>query len=321
MVSIKSTVITGATGLIGTVLCKTLEGQKIVRALRKPVIDQRPDDQVVGNIDGNTDWEFALRDTQCVIHLAARTHVLDEKGVDSLAAYRQINVDGTRNLAEQAVKAGVKRFVFLSSIKVNGETSQGHAFTEADAPAPEDAYGKTKRDAEDLLREIARHSDMEVVILRPSLVYGPGVKGNFLRLLDLVNSGVPLPLASVRNHRSLTHVSNLVDAIVSCMDASAAAGQTFVVSDEGALSTPELCRKLAAGMNVPARLFPFPVVLLELGARLLGQSGAASKLTGTLVVDASKLRNTLGWRPRIPLDQGLIETARWYHRTRFQRRI
>ena len=321
MVSIKSTVITGATGLIGTVLCKTLEGQKIVRALRKPVIDQRPDDQVVGNIDGDTDWSLALRDARCVIHLAALTHVLDEAGGDSLAAYRQINVEGTRNLAEQSVKAGVKRFVFLSSIKVNGETSGQCAFTEEDSPAPEDDYGKTKRDAEDLLREIERYSGMEVVILRPSLVYGPGVKGNFLRLLNLVKSGAPLPLASVHNHRSLTHVSNLVDAIVSCMDAPAAAGQTFVVSDEGALSTPELCRKLAAGMNVPARLFPFPVVLLELGARLLGQSGAASKLTGTLVVDASKLRNTLDWRPRIPLDQGLIETARWYHQTRFQRRI
>lgn len=321
MVPIKSTVITGATGLIGTALCKTLEGHKIVRALRKPVIDQRPDDQVVGNIDGDTDWSGALRDARCVIHLAARTHVLDEAGGDSLAAYRQINVQGTRNLAEQSVKAGVKRFVFLSSIKVNGEGSGQSAFTEEVVPAPEDDYGKTKRDAEDILREIARHSDMEVVILRPSLVYGPGVKGNFLRLLDLVNSGVPLPLASINNHRSLTHVSNLVDAIVSCMDAPAAAGQTFVVSDEGAPSTPELCEKLAAGMNVPARLFPFPVVLLELGARLLGQSGAASKLTGTLVVDASKLRNTLGWRPRIPLDQGLIETARWYHQARFQRRI
>ena len=321
MVPIKSTVITGATGLIGTALCKTLEGQKIVRALRKPVIDQRPDDQVVGNIDGDTDWSLALRDARCVIHLAARTHALDEAGADSLAAYRQINVEGTRNLAEQSVKAGVKRFVFLSSIKVNGETSGQRAFTEEDRPAPEDDYGKTKRDAEDLLREIEKHSGMEVVILRPSLVYGPGVKGNFLSLLDLIKSGAPLPLASISNHRSLTHVSNLVDAIVSCMDAAAAAGQTFVVSDGGSLSTPELCRKLAEGMNMPARLFPFPVVLLKLGSRMLGKSGAASKLTGTLIVDASKLRTALGWRPRIPLDQGLIETARWYHQARIQRRI
>jgi len=296
-----------------------LQDRRVRRALRRPASSKKEGDTIVGDIGPDTDWRAALSDVDCVVHLAARTHVLQETAVDALAAYRHINVDGTRRLAEQAAAAGVRRFVFLSSIKVNGEANVEHAFTETDAPAPEDAYGISKREAEDVLREISARTGMEVVILRPPLVYGPGVKGNFLRLLHAIDCGLPLPLGSVKNRRSLIHVANLADAIVACIDAPAAANQTFLVSDGEDLSTPELIRQLAVGMGKSAWLLPCPVALLEMGAAMVGQRAAVARLTGTLAVDETKLRLTLGWHPRIPLDQGLIDTARWYHRARIQR--
>ncbi len=330
--------VTGATGFIGSALLAALQGRAVRRALRQPAADALPGDTVVGDIGPDTDWSAALAGVDCVVHLAARTHVMNEDAADPLAAYRRINVEATRNLAQQAAAAGVRRFVFLSSVKVNGEgfphprplysvssvpLSQGErgAYVETDTPAPQDAYGISKREAEDVLRDIAARSAMELVILRPPLVHGPGVKGNFLRLLQLIHRGMPLPLASVRNRRSLLHVVNLADAIVACMDAPAAAGKTFLVSDGEDVSTPELIRKLAAGMERPARLLPCPVMLLELGAELIGQRDAVARLTGSLQVDASLLRNTLGWRPRIPLDQGLIDTARWYHQAQINKSV
>lgn len=313
--------VTGATGFIGSALLAALQGRAVRRALRQPAANPLPGDTVVGDIDPDTDWGNALSGVDCVVHLAARTHVLKEDAVDPLATYRRINVGATRRLAQQAAAAGVRRFVFLSSIKVNGEATLGHPFTETDAPAPQDAYGISKREAEDVLRDIAARSAMELVILRPPLVHGPGVKGNFLRLLQLIHHGIPLPLASVRNRRSLIHVVNLADAIVAGMDAPAAAGKTFLVSDGEDISTPELIRRLAAGMGRPARLLPCPVMLLELGAALIGQRDAVARLAGSLQADASLLRNTLGWCPRIPLDQGLIDTARWYHQAQIQRGI
>lgn len=311
--------ITGATGFIGSVLHATLQGRAVRRALRKPAAEALPGDIIIGDIDPDTDWGAALAGVDCVVHLAARTHVMKEAATDPLAAYRRINVETTRHLAQQAVAAGVRRFVFLSSIKVNGEATLGHPFTEAGAPAPQDAYGITKREAEDVLRDIAGRSTMELVILRPPLVYGPGVKGNFLRLLQLIARGIPLPLASVDNRRSLIHVTNLADAILTCIDAPAAAGKTFLVSDGEDISTPDLIRKLAASMDKSPRLLPCPVPLLELGAMLVGQREVVARLTGSLRVDASCIRNTLGWRQRIPLDQGLIDTARWYHQAQIQR--
>ncbi len=312
--------VTGATGFIGSALLAALQGRAVRRALRQPAVVALPGDTVVGDIGPDTDWGNALAGVDCVVHLAARTHVTKEDAADPLAAYRRINVEATRRLAQQAATAGVRRFVFLSSIKVNGESSTEQPFTEADAPAPQDAYGISKREAEDVLRDIAARSAMELVILRPPLVHGPGVKGNFLRLLQFIHRGILLPLASVRNRRSLIHVANLADAIVAGMDAPAAAGKTFLVSDEEDVSTPELIRSLAAGMGRPARLLPCPVILLELGAALIGQRDAVARLAGSLQTDASLLRNTLGWRPRIPLDQGLIDTARWYHQAQIQRR-
>lgn len=277
-------------------------------------------DAVIDNIGPDTDWGSVLGDIDCVVHLAARTHEIKDAASHSLAEYRKTNTEATRNLAEQASALGVRRFVFLSSIKVNGDATSGQPFTDSSTPSPEDAYGISKHEAEQALRAIAKRSAMETVVLRPPLVYGPGVKGNFLRLLQLIHRGMPLPLASVRNRRSLIHVSNLVDAIITCMDSPAAVTEhAWLVSDSGEISTPSLIRKLAEGMGRPAWLYPFPVGLLKIGATILGQRAPVARLTGSLTVDASGIRNALGWSPQITMDQGLIETARWYHHSQIQR--
>lgn len=306
--------ITGATGFVGSVLVDALCDRALRRALRQPAAEARTGDVVVGDIGADTDWSTALEGVDCVVHLAARTHVMEEHAADPLAAYRRINVDATRNLARQAAVAGVRRFVFLSSIKVNGEFTTTRPFSEHDAPRPRDAYGVTKRDAETALRQIGDETGMEIVILRPPLVYGPGVKGNFLRLLRTIARGVPLPLASVNNRRSLVYVGNLADAIIACMDAPAAAGKIWLVSDGEDVSTPALIGKLAAAMNRSPRLLPCPPVLLQLGAALIGKHAAVSRLTGSLVIDTSRLRRELDWSPRYSLDQGLNATVQWYHR-------
>lgn len=311
--SARPILVTGSTGFVGSALLPVLPGHNLRRALRQPTADHHPGDIVIGNITLSTNWRTALADVDCVVHLAARTHVLDEHCADALAAYRQINVEATRNLAEQAAAAGVRRFVFLSSIKVNGEATDMRPFTRDDAPQPLDAYGISKREAEDALRRIGADSGMEIVILRPPLVYGPGVKGNFLRLLQAVARGTPLPLASISNQRSLVYVGNLVDAIIACMDAPAAAGKTFLVSDGEDVSTPVLIRKIAAALGRSPRLLPCPPALLRSVARLFGKEAAVMRLTGSLVVDNSALRRELGWQPRYSLDQGLNATAQWYH--------
>lgn len=310
------TLITGATGFVGNTLVGALQAQEraVRRALHRPVANPQPGDVVVGDIGPDTDWSTALAGVDCVVHLAARTHVLDERSVDPTVAYRRVNVEATRHLAQQAAAASVRRFVFLSSVKVNGESTTGCGpFNDDDPPRPENPYGISKREAEDQLRAIARATSMEVVILRSPLVYGPGVKGNLLSLLRLIDRGMPLPLASVDNRRSLLYVGNLVDAIITCMDAPAAANKTWLVSDGEDVSTPDLIRRLAVAMGKPARLWPCPVGLLRSGAALLGRSALAARLTGSLVIDSSRIRQELGWCPRYTLDQGLIETARWYH--------
>jgi len=270
-----------------------------------------PDAVAVGDIGPATDWRAALEGARCVVHLAARTHVMSESAADPLAEYRRANVAATVRLAREAAAAGARRLVFMSSIKVNGESTQ-RPYTEADPPRPEDAYGVSKWETEQALAGVAAATGLEVVVLRPPLVYGPGVKGNFLRLMRLVARGVPLPLASVANRRSLIYVGNLADAVVAAIDAPGAAGRTLLAADAEDLSTPDLVRAIARSLGTRARLLPCPPALLNLGAALAGRRAVAARLTGSLQVDASALRRELGWRPRATLAQGLEQTARWF---------
>jgi nucleoside-diphosphate-sugar epimerase len=312
--------VTGATGFVGQALLARLQnsGRPVRAALRTSAsVCAAGEKVVVGHIGPDTDWQQALQGVGCVVHLAARTHVLDDDSADPMAAYRDINVLGSIRLAQQAVAAGVRRLIFLSSVKVNGETTGLRPFTESDVPAPLDAYGITKAEAENALRRIGAETGMETVILRPPLVYGPGVKGNLLRLLDLVHRGVPLPLASIRNQRSLIYVDNLADAIATCIDVPAAAGSTYMVSDGEDVSTPALIGKLAAAMGKSPRLLPCPPALLTFGAAMLGKRATALRLTGSLAVDSSRIRQDLGWQPRSSLDQGLNAMVRWYYRDKY----
>jgi UDP-N-acetyl-alpha-D-quinovosamine dehydrogenase len=270
------------------------------------------EDCAVGEIDESTDWSVALSGITCVVHLAGRTHRVREHAMEALNEYRRINVEGTRRLAEHAAAAGVRRLVFLSSIKVNGESSD-RPFTEDDAPRPEDAYGISKWEAEQALARVAGKTRLDVTILRPPLVYGPGVAGNFLRLLDLVAHGVPLPFASIENRRSLLYVGSLVAAILKAITAPQAAGRTYLVSDGEDTSTPDLVRKLARELGVGTRLFSCPPLLLEKVAALVGRHRDLERLTGSLQADVSRICRELAWRPPYTLVQGLAQTARWYH--------
>jgi nucleoside-diphosphate-sugar epimerase len=248
-----------------------------------------------------------------VFHLAARTHVLRETSRDPSAEFRRINVEGTRALARAALRAGVRRMVFLSSIKVTGERTGGHPFTEETAPQPEDAYGISKWEAEQAMCTVARDTGLETVILRPPLVYGPGVKGNFLRLMHWVARGVPLPLASITNHRSLIYVGNLADALIAAGTSPAASGKTFLVSDNEDVSTPGLIQSIAAALQVRPRLIPCPPALLMAGATVLRKREEMRRLTGSLQIDSSNIRTDLHWNPRFELAQGLSQTAQWYY--------
>jgi len=241
-----------------------------------------------------------------VVHLAARVHVMDEQSADPLADFRQINVAATGQLARQAVAAGVRRFVYISSIKVNGEeTAPGRAFSAEDTPAPEDAYGMSKHEAEVVLRRVAQETGLEVVIIRPPLVYGPGVKGNFQTMLNWLRRGVPLPLASLHNRRSLVGVSNLCDLIRICIAHPKAANETFLVSDDHDLSTAELLSLAGRAMGHPVRLWPFPPSWLQSGAVMIGKRGVARRLCGNLQVDIGKTKSVLGWVPPVDVETGL----------------
>ena len=300
--------VTGATGFVGTALRARLaaSGHEVVPAVRSK--SGLPHEVVVGNLDAATDWRPALTGCDVVIHLAARVHVMNDVAQDPLALYRATNTEATLNLARQAVQAGVKRFVFISTIKVNGE-GRDTAYRETDVPAPEDAYAMSKWEAEQGLRRIARETGLEVVILRPPLVYGPGVKANFLRLMRTVEKGWPLPLGAIRNRRSLLYLGNFVDAIRACVEHPAAAGQTFLLDDGEAISTPDLIRAVAHAMGRPARLLAVPVGVLELAGALLGKRAAVARLTGSLFVDSSAIRLRLAWTPPYTMRQGLDATV------------
>jgi len=315
--------VTGAGGFVGTALLRRLqaEPQFSIRAAVRSVSGlDRPEgaDWIeTGDLAAVADWQAALQNIDVVVHLAARVHVMRDSAVDPLAEFRRVNVEGTMNLARQALEAGVKRFIFISSIKVNGEaTPPGQPYRADDAPAPEDAYGISKREAEDGLRELCLNSTMEFVIIRPPLVYGPGVKGNFLSMLRWLDKGIPLPLAAIQNRRSLVAVDNLADLIRTCIDHPRAANQIFLAADGEDLSTPELLRKAAAALGKTARLLPMPAALLNVAARCLGKTAALQKLCGSLQVDIGKTRERLGWRPPLGVDQALRSAAEHYLGTR-----
>jgi nucleoside-diphosphate-sugar epimerase len=308
--------VTGANGFIGKALCQKLLNQNVtVHAVVRPGKQNRlPQGSAavsVGSINGSTDWKGMLDSIDTVVHLAARVHVMHDRTENPFAAYREINVAGTEQLARAAAEAGVKRFVFLSTVKVNGEENV-RPYRDTDPPAPKDSYAVSKLQAEELLIEIAKISGMEVVILRPPLVYGPGVKANFLALIKIVAKGLPLPLASIRNRRSLIYLENLVDVItVSCTHPNAG-GKVFLVSDGEDVSTPEMIRRIAAALNTSVRLFPCPGSLLFFLGKILGKGPAVDRIIGSLTVDNSKIQRDLSWSPPYSMADGLRKTAEWY---------
>lgn len=309
--------VTGATGFVGGALVRRLAAKRrssdVVAAVRR--IDVAWPEMVrpvqVGELLPTTDWSTALQGVRDLVHCAARVHVMNDKGPDSLTEFRRVNVQGTANLARQAAATGVRRFVFLSSIKVNGEfTELGRPFTADDVLSPKDPYGISKHEAEQLLRQIAADTGMEVVIIRPPLVYGPGVKANFESMMRWLAHGVPLPLAAVTgNRRSLAALDNLVDLIVTCLHHPAAANQTFLVSDGEDLPTADLLKRMGTALGHPARLFYIPPALLKLGATVVNKHSIYQRLCGSLQLDITKTRELLGWTPPVSVDQGLRRAA------------
>ena len=306
MINQLNVLVTGVNGFVGrTLRDKVAHSSKfeVAGAVRS---EAQADDFAVGNLDDQTNWQQPLNGRDVVIHTAARAHVMKDEVPDPLAEYRKVNVDGTLNLARQAAEAGVRRFIFISSIKVNGEqTPLNKPFTAEDTPAPEDAYGISKMEAEQGLHALAAETGMEVVIIRPPLVYGPGVKGNFVSMIKLVEKGLPLPLGAIHNKRSLVALDNLVDLIITCIDHPAAANQVFLAGDGEDLSTTELLQGVAKAMGKPSRLVPVPAGLLMFGATVLGKKAMAQRRLGSLQVDISKARNLLGWQPPLSVDEEL----------------
>jgi len=310
--------VTGSSGFVGSRLVEKLtdiveyQVNALVRsAPTKPnarVCYHRLADFSRINVDNES-----LKDVEVVIHLASRVHVMDDTEIDPLAAFRSINVGHTLSLARSAAIAGAKRFIFVSSVKVNGEgTTLGHPYRETDAPQPVDFYGISKMEAEEGLRLIAADTGMEIVIIRPVLVYGPGVKANFLSMMRWLDKGVPLPFGAIHNRRSLVAVDNLADLIVTCMDHPAAANQTFLVSDGEDLSTTALLSRMAHALRKPARLIPVPSWILERGAVLMGKKTLSQRLCGSLQVDIEKTRTLLGWAPPVSVDDALAATAQYF---------
>lgn len=318
-----SILVTGANGFVGRVLCLDAlrRGLHVRGATRTPCeLPGGVERAVVGAIDGETDWSDALRGIDTVIHLAARVHVMKEAAADPLAEFLRVNLHGTERLARQAANAGVKRLVYVSSIKVNGErTGDGRPFAETDIPAPQDAYGMSKWQAEQALHRIARETGLEVVIVRPPLVYGPGVKGNFIRLLAAVDKAIPLPFAAIDNRRSLIYVGNLADALLLCATHPAAAGKTYLVRDGEDVSVPELIRELAACLGKPARMFFFPVRLLRALGSLTGLRAPVGRIVDSLRIDDALIRKELGWQPAYTLRQGVQATVVWCREPRARR--
>ncbi|PKO30050.1 MAG: UDP-glucose 4-epimerase [Betaproteobacteria bacterium HGW-Betaproteobacteria-9] len=308
--------VTGASGFVGRALCQALADQGVpYRALVRSPDARLPQARVIGNIDSDTDWAAALQGVSSIVHCAARVHVMQDTEADPLAAFRRVNVGGTRRLAHSAAQAGVRRLVFLSSLKVLGEqTAPGLRFNSLTPPAPEDAYGRSKWEAEQALWAVSKRTGLEVVVVRPPLVHGPGVKANFLRLMQAVARGLPLPFGQVHNQRSLLALGNLTDLLQLCTRHPDAPGQTFLASDDQDISTPDLVRELAAAMERPPRLLPVPVSWLRWAGRLTGRLHQIERLIGSLQVDIGHTREVLDWSPRLTLQQGLRLTVQGFTR-------
>ena len=314
--------ITGSDGFVGRTVCRRLlesgltpraglRNASLWPALREATagLDEFA---VIGDIAANPDLRSALEDVSAVVHLAARVHVINDTALNPLHEFQRVNVGGTAALARAAAAEGVRRFVFVSTVKVNGESTAGRPFTEGDLPAPQDPYAVSKWEAEEALRCVSAETGLEVAIIRPPLVYGPGVRANFLRLMGLVKRGLPLPLPDTNNRRSLIGVENLADCLVRCVTHPEAANHTFMVSDGEDVSTRELVARLAPLLGRSARFLAIPERALRFAARLAGKRSAVDRLLGSLEIDSSNVRRTLEWEPPVTLSCGLEATARWY---------
>ncbi len=302
--------LTGASGFVGKGVLKTAQQRSLkIRPVYRSMDSAKgqPNAVLVSELDGVADWSQALQCVDVVIHAAARAHIMREEVLDPLVEYRRVNVEGTLNLARQAAAAGVRRFIFISSIKVNGEASApGRPFTADDTPSPEDAYGLSKAEAEEELKHVAQETGMALTIIRPPLIYGPDVKGNLATLISWVRRGMPLPLAGVtHNRRSLVGIDNLVDLILLCADHPKAANQIFLICDREDLSTTELLRKIGRALGRPTRLIWVPAWLISFMADLGGKQAISQRLLGTLQLDINKTCELLNWKPSVSLDEGL----------------
>ncbi|MCU7938290.1 MAG: SDR family oxidoreductase [gamma proteobacterium symbiont of Bathyaustriella thionipta] len=307
--------ITGSNGFVGQYLAHYLSGagDDVIRAYRHlpdKISMESKAHFAVGNIDAQTQWQLALTDVDCVVHLAARVHVMQETDADPLAAFRAVNTEGTLNLARQAVAAGVKRFIYLSSIKVNGEQTSDIPFSADDQPNPQDPYAISKFEAEQQLLALGRETGLEVVIIRPPLVYGPAVKGNYSRLIKLVDKSLPLPLAGINNARSLVNIQNLCSLIQTCLLHPEAAGEIFLVSDGQDLSTSELFAQIAQALGKKSRLFYLPSGLIKLLTYMLGRQSEYERLFGSLQVDISKNKQLLDWQPEVSIQSAMLTTVK-----------
>ncbi len=272
-----------------------------------------------GEIDRQFDadaWIKVMRGADLAIHLAARVHIMEDTASNPIDAFRQANLMGTERLVRIAAKSGIRRFIFLSTIKVNGERTNDKPFMESDAPDPRDAYAISKWEAELVLNEVGRRTGIEVVIIRPPLIYGPGVKANFFKMIQLIERGMPLPFGGIHNQRSLLSLTNLVDLIRCCLEHPAAAGETFMVSDRDDVSTPELVHRIARALGKPARLFSVPEWMAKFGGRVAGKSNQVKRLYSSLQIDSSKVRRVLGWMPPCSMSEELAHVAAWYNERR-----
>ena len=307
--------LTGATGFLGSAISRRLvedEQYQLISTVRKKsgnLISGIPTVLIEG-LYADTDWSSALSNIQVVIHTAARVHVMNESSGDPLTEFRKINVEGTLNLARQAAAAGVNRFIFISSIKVNGESTViDEPFTANDQPNPVDPYGISKWESEVGLQKLAKETDMDIVIIRPPLVYGPGVKANFYNMMRWISRGIPLPLGAIKNKRSLLALDNLVDLIIVCVEHPAASNQVFLVSDGNDFSTTELLIEVGKALGTPARLIPIPAGVLKIAAILLGKRNVSQRLLGSLQVDITKTQELLNWEPPVSVEEALLKTA------------